>query len=105
RISACANFGFLGLKLDAAKNAQASVDQEISLSDSTVRVLVVHAQEDWAIARDCWRLISARSQGHARVIYIKTPHLCSQVAPADLLATRSLSGIDVVVRGINRLRT
>src|SRR5437588_1007512 len=68
RAAACANFGFLGLKLDGAKNAQASADQDISLSDSTVRVLVVHAQEDWAIARDCWRLISARSQGHARAI-------------------------------------
>ncbi len=68
RAAACANLGFLGLKLDGAKNAQASADQNISLSDSTVRVLVVHAQEDWAIARDCWRLISARSQGHASVI-------------------------------------
>src|SRR5881398_724004 len=68
RAAACANFGFLGLKLDSAKNAPSAVDKVISLSDSTVRVLVVHAQEDWAIARDCWRLISARSQGHARVI-------------------------------------
>src|SRR6266700_222567 len=53
RAAACANLGFLGLKLDGAKNAQSSADQNISLSDSTVRVLVVHAQEDWAIARDC----------------------------------------------------
>jgi acetate kinase len=65
RDAACANFGFLGLKLDAARNAVSSVDQEISLSDSTVSVLIVRAQEDWAIARDCWRLISARSQGKA----------------------------------------
>src|SRR6266581_8236350 len=65
RWSACSNFGFLGLKLDPAKNAQSSVDQEISLSDSGVRVLVVHAQEDWAIARDCWRLTSARIRGRA----------------------------------------
>src|SRR5437660_2533571 len=65
RGAACANFEFLGLKLDAEKNAQSPADQDISLSDSAVRVLVVHAQEDWAIARDCWRLISARSQGHA----------------------------------------
>jgi acetate kinase len=66
RWAACANFRFLGLKLDPVKNAQASVDQDISLSDSAVRVLTIRAQEDWAIARDCWRLISARSQGHAR---------------------------------------
>lgn len=68
RAMACANFGFLGLKLDATKNAQSSADQDISLSDSAVRVLTLRAQEDWAIARDCWRLISARSEGQARVI-------------------------------------
>jgi acetate kinase len=56
RAAACANFGFFGLKLDGAKNAQSPADQEISLSDSAVRVLIVRAQEDWAIARDCWRL-------------------------------------------------
>jgi acetate kinase len=62
RAATRANLGFLGLKLDGAKNVQASADQDISLSDSTVRVLVVHAQEDWAIARDCWRMTSARSR-------------------------------------------
>ena len=65
RAAACVNFGFLGLKLDRAKNTQSSVDQEISLSDSTVHVLIVRAQEDWAIARDCWRLMSARIRGGA----------------------------------------
>jgi acetate kinase len=61
RAAASASFGFLGLKLDRAKNAQSSTDQDISLPDSAVRVLIVRAQEDWAIARDCWRLFSARS--------------------------------------------
>jgi len=63
RAAACANFGFLGVKLDPAKNAQPSADQDISLSDSAVRVLVVRAQEDWAIARDCCRLKSAGIRG------------------------------------------
>ena len=66
REAACANFRFLGLKLDAARNAQSSVDQDISLPDSTVRVLVVRAQEDWAIACDCWRLASVRIASQAR---------------------------------------
>lgn len=65
RAAACANFTFLGLKLDAAKNAQSSADQDISLSDSAICVLIVRAQEDWAIARDCWRLMSARIRGRA----------------------------------------
>jgi acetate kinase len=60
RAAACASFGFLGLKLDGAKNAQCPADQEISLSDSAVRVLIIRAQEDWAIAYDCWRLTSDR---------------------------------------------
>jgi len=65
RAAACANFEFLGLKLDPAKNSQSPVDQEISPSDASVRVLIVRAQEDWAIARDCWRLMSARIRGQA----------------------------------------
>lgn len=65
RAAACATFAFLGLKLGAAKNTQYSVDQDISVSNSTVRVLIIRAQEDWAIARDCWRLASAKSYGGA----------------------------------------
>jgi acetate kinase len=65
RAAACANFAFLGLKLDATKNTQSPADQEISLSDSAVSVLIIRAQEDWAIARDCWRLASAKSQSGA----------------------------------------
>jgi acetate kinase len=68
RGAACANFEFLGLKLDGAKNAQSPADQEISFSDSALRVLVIRAQEDWAIACDCWRLASvSRSIAVSRV--------------------------------------
>lgn len=59
RAAACANFSFLGLSLDAGKNAQSSADDDISDSESAIRVLVVRAQEDWAIAKACWRLASA----------------------------------------------
>jgi acetate kinase len=61
RAAACADFGFLGLKLDPVKNSQPPVDQEISRPDSAVRVFTLRAQEDWAIARDCWRLMSAKN--------------------------------------------
>lgn len=58
RALACQSFAFLGLKLDEQKNAQAAdEDRDIASPDSSVRVLVVHTQEDWAIARDCWRLM------------------------------------------------
>jgi hypothetical protein len=67
RAGACANLGFVGLKLNSSKNAQTSGDREISPADSAVRVLVVHAQEDWAIARKCWRLVSEKSRDTASV--------------------------------------
>jgi acetate kinase len=55
----CSNFGFLGLKLDATKNALPPVDQDIAASDSRVRVLVIRAQEEWEIARECHQLTHA----------------------------------------------
>jgi acetate kinase len=56
RQAACANFGFLGLQIYPATNASAHPDQDISRPTSSVRVLVVRAEEDWAIARASWRL-------------------------------------------------
>lgn len=56
RAAACEAFAFLGIKLDLEKNAARPRDQIISTPDSTIRVLVIHTQEDWAIARDCWKL-------------------------------------------------
>lgn len=58
RHAACSNFGYLGLKLDPVRNNQSPVDQDIGAADSAVRVLVIRAQEDWAIARECWRMYS-----------------------------------------------
>jgi len=61
REMACANFRFMGVTLDPLKNASPHLDQEISGPGSTVRVLVLRAQEDWAIARECWKLASDSS--------------------------------------------
>lgn len=57
RGAACEGFGFLGLKLDLAKNNQSPVDADIATADSTVRVVVVNTQEDWAIAQEAWQLV------------------------------------------------
>ncbi len=56
RAAACEAFGFMGLKLDGEKNQQSSVDEDIAAVDSAARVLVIHTQEDWEIARECWKL-------------------------------------------------
>ena len=58
RKATCEAFAFLGLKLDASKNGQSPADQVISTADSEVPVLIIHTQEDWAIARECWKLAS-----------------------------------------------
>lgn len=57
RAKACEAFGFLGLQLDPAKNAARPVDADIAAAGSSVRVLVIHTQEDWAIAQECWNLL------------------------------------------------
>jgi acetate kinase len=59
RQAAAEAFGFLGLKIDPQKNQSNPVDEDISTPDSTVRVLVIHTQEDWAIAQECWQLINS----------------------------------------------
>jgi acetate kinase len=51
----CGQFGFLGLELDAIKNASARGDQDIAAPGSAVRALVIHAQEEWEIARECYQ--------------------------------------------------
>lgn len=56
RAAACEAFGFIGLKLDGEKNQQSPVDEDIAAVDSAVRILVIHTQEDWEIARECWKL-------------------------------------------------
>jgi acetate kinase len=61
RAAACEPFAFLGLRLDAAKNAGPHGDSDVAATDSQVRVLVIRAQEDWAIARECWRLLRESS--------------------------------------------
>lgn len=57
RAGACEAFAYMGLKLDLEKNQTSLRDQIISTPDSAIPVLIVHTQEDWAIARECWRII------------------------------------------------
>ncbi|MEG3928152.1 MULTISPECIES: acetate kinase [unclassified Microcoleus] len=56
RAAACEAFGFIGLKLDEEKNQHSPIDRDIAAVDSAVKILVIHTQEDWEIARECWKL-------------------------------------------------
>lgn len=58
RAAACEGFGFLDLQLDTAKNEGHPVDLDIATLTSALRVFVVHTQEDWAIAQECWHLLN-----------------------------------------------
>lgn len=55
RARACEAFEFMGLKIDPQQNQSLPKDKDIATADSTVRVLVVHTQEDWAIAQSCYQ--------------------------------------------------
>ena len=56
RAAACETLAFAGVQCDPVKNAQSPIDQDIAPANAPVRVLVIHAQEEWAIARACFRL-------------------------------------------------
>jgi len=60
REATCSNLEFLGVKLDEEMNAKPRLDADIDAVNSKVRVLVIRAQEDWAIARECWKLARNR---------------------------------------------
>lgn len=64
RAATCSNLEFLGLKLDATANARLSPDEDIATPDSRVRILVIRAQEDWAIAGKCWKLMQVDRAAH-----------------------------------------
>ena len=59
REAACAGFEYLGIHLDPDKNNQSPLDTDIATPDSPVRVLIIHTEEDWAIATECWHLMQS----------------------------------------------
>jgi len=60
REALCKQLAFLGVTIDPSIDVQSELDQNIAAIGSSVPVLVIHAQEEWEIARECWRLLSHR---------------------------------------------
>jgi acetate kinase len=56
RAATCKGLDFLGVTIDLNGNKEPLLDADISSPDSRVRVLVIRAAEDWAIAGECWKL-------------------------------------------------
>ena len=61
REKSCAGLSYLGLQLDTAKNDRDPVDTRIATKDSSVQILVIHTQEDWAIATAAKKLMSEKA--------------------------------------------
>jgi len=53
REKVCQGLEFLGLKLDLDLNSNQCREQNIATADSTVKILIIPTQEDWAIAKQC----------------------------------------------------
>lgn len=60
RGAACEGLEFLGVRLDPEKNRERGADRDIAAREAKTRVLVIAAQEDWAIARECWSLAKGK---------------------------------------------
>lgn len=59
RETICQGLSCLGVTLDTSRNAAAKQDTDVSASKSTVRVLVIQAQEEQQIAREVQKLLKA----------------------------------------------
>ncbi|MBS0648010.1 MAG: acetate kinase [Verrucomicrobia bacterium] len=63
REKVCEVFSFLGLKLDKTKNEQISIeDSELSAPDSKIKVLLIHTQEAFEIACECWKYHTLKNE-------------------------------------------
>lgn len=58
RADSLALWQFLGITIDQELNQKRGIDRDIATPSSPVKVLVIHTQEDVAIARSAWHLIT-----------------------------------------------
>ena len=62
----CDDLAFLRLSVDSARNESVGAnDVEISSQRSAVRVLVIHAEENWIMAQECARVVAAETNAIA----------------------------------------
>jgi acetate kinase len=57
RAAVAAKLAFLGVEIDPVLNmSDAAGDRDLATQGSSVRLLKIHTQEEWSIAKACWRL-------------------------------------------------
>jgi acetate kinase len=61
RADICASLGFLDVAIDDALNAACAGEGDISTVDAAARVLVIPAEENWMVARECVRVAGRRA--------------------------------------------
>lgn len=59
REEVCKRLTYLGIAIDDSKNQGCQGDRKISSEDSRIQVLVMHTQEEWAIARECLKALNS----------------------------------------------
>ncbi len=64
RAAVAAKLAFIGVKLDPGLNCLPILfDRDISTSQSLVKLLVIHTQEEWQIAMSCWQYLKSKVPG------------------------------------------
>jgi acetate kinase len=59
RDAVCSAFEFLGVAVEPLANREGAGDRDIAAAGAKVRVLVIATQEEWEIARECRRVLTA----------------------------------------------
>jgi len=59
RTRVCGAFAHLGVTIDPSKNAAATPDSDVATAGSAVRVLIIHCEEEWQIATECFHCATA----------------------------------------------
>lgn len=63
RRAVCEGLQFMGIKLDPQRNAVARADADVATVDSSVRVMVIHTEEELMVARETCRVLGVTSPG------------------------------------------
>jgi acetate kinase len=59
RAAVCEPLAFMGVELDPRHNASGARDRDVAAAGARVRVLVLHTEEEWMIAREVQRVLAA----------------------------------------------
>jgi acetate kinase len=61
RTAVCEGLDFMGVCLDARRNADARPDMDIAASNSPARIMVIHTEEELMVAREAHRIAGRKS--------------------------------------------